>query len=446
MMRSTRRFFSVIALLFSAAIFAADGEISFSRDVVPVLKHNCQACHYPGKTKGNLDVTSYDALLKGGKHGPGFKPGDPKSLLLENIKGAEPKMPEDGDPLPAAEVAIIEKWILSGGKNDTPEAGSVAVEAAVYKTAPVVTAMAFSPDGTALAIAGHGEILLHKADGSSLIARVPCGAPRIEALAYSKDGKLLAACGGSPAQYGWIQVWNTADNTSIAGYKVTGDSLFGVSISPDDLNVAFGCTDKTARMIALKDGKELLHFDNHADWVLATAFTIDGKRLLTGSRDRAMKLIDLVHGQLIDDINKLLDPVSCFARHPTQDIVAYGSLAGTARIYKISDNQGRTAANNDTNLLKEFERQPGPVRAICYSPDGNAIALGGTGAEVRVYKADGARIATLAGHIGPVFSIVFGSDGKSIATAGFDGEARLFEFPSGKLMKSFVPAPVVAKK
>ncbi|HLX62583.1 MAG TPA: c-type cytochrome domain-containing protein [Planctomycetota bacterium] len=436
---------AIVFCFLGATARAADGDVSYTRDIVPILKHNCQACHYPGKLKGNLDVTTYASLQKGGKHGPAFKAGDAKSKILEDIKGTDPKMPEDGDPLPGADIAKIEKWIVNGAKDDTPT-GAAKVEIAVYKAAPVVTAMAFSPDGATLAIAGHHEILLHKGDGSSLIARLPCEAPRIESLCYSKDGKLLAACGGAPAQFGWVQIWNAADNKTIASYHVTGDSLYGVSISPDNEKVAFGCADKTARMISIKDGAELLKFDNHADWVLGTFFTLDGKRLLTGSRDRAMKLVDLVHGQLIDDINKLLDPIACFARHPKQDVVAYGSTTGAARIYKISDNQGRTAANNDTNLVKELERQPGPVRAICYSPDGEAIALGGTGPEVRVYKADGSRVATLTGHNGPVFSIAFDPSGKAIATAGMEGEVRLFEFPSGKLIKAFVPVPVVARK
>ena len=34
-------------------------------------------------------------------------------------------------------------------------------------------------------------------------------------------------------------------------------------------------------MLAVKDGKELLKFDNHSDWVFAATFTVNGKRLLS---------------------------------------------------------------------------------------------------------------------------------------------------------------------
>src|SRR5206468_1190121 len=131
---------------------------------------------------------------------------------------------------------------------------------------------------------------------------------------------------------------------------------------------------------------ELLKFDNHSDWVFGAVFTVNGKRLLTGSRDKAMKMIDASSGQFIDDINKLLEPVLCIARHPREDVVVYGGESGSTRIYKIAENQGRTAANNDVNLIKEFERLPGPVHAVAYNADATQIAVGGSHTEVRIYN------------------------------------------------------------
>src|SRR5216684_1580977 len=107
----------------SASVLAGEDAkpVSYYREVVPIFKRSCTGCHHPGKLKGQLDLTTYEAFLKGGKHGPAFKPGDPKtSTIMDEIGGAEPSMPKEGDPLTQDEVAMIERWIAQGAKNDTP--------------------------------------------------------------------------------------------------------------------------------------------------------------------------------------------------------------------------------------------------------------------------------------------------------------------------------------
>src|SRR6267378_1875029 len=99
---------------------AADKPVSFYKDVTPIFKRSCTGCHHPGKLKGELDLTTYAAFKKGGKHGAAFKPSDPKeSIIIEEIGGKEPSMPKEGDPLTALEVAMIEKWIKDGAGDDT---------------------------------------------------------------------------------------------------------------------------------------------------------------------------------------------------------------------------------------------------------------------------------------------------------------------------------------
>jgi WD40 repeat protein len=175
-------------------------------------------------------------------------------------------------------------------------------------------------------------------------------------------------------------------------------------------------------------------------------FTADGKRLLSCSRDQAMKLSRLDNGQFIDDINNPLEPVLCFARHPKEDVVVYGGGLGSTRAYKISDNQNRTAAKNDTNLVKEYERQSASVNAVAYSPDGTMIASGSE-KEARVFDAkSGSRLAALAGHDGGIFAVAFSADSKWVATGGYDGVIRVFEAKTGKVARAFVPVPISAAK
>ena len=70
---------------------------------------------------------------------------------------------KEGDPLTKDEVALIERWIKEGAKDDTPpEANSFKLSAPpVYSALPVISAIAFSPDGKILAVSGYHEVVLH---------------------------------------------------------------------------------------------------------------------------------------------------------------------------------------------------------------------------------------------------------------------------------------------
>jgi WD40 repeat protein len=140
-----------------------------------------------------------------------------------------------------------------------------------------------------------------------------------------------------------------------------------------------------------------------------------------------------------------LEGILSLAVHPTEEQILYGGELGGAKLYKISDNQGRTAGRNDTNLLRAFERQPGPVSAVAFSPDGKFVALGSVG-EIRVYDInDGSKaVLTLSGIQGPVYAVTYKPDGSIIATGGADGQVRLFDSKSGNQVKLFVPVPLIS--
>lgn len=101
-------------------------EVSYAKDVAPIIDEHCSQCHVagqPGFVASGLDTTSYDALMRGTKFGAVVLPGDPlTSTLVMLIEGrADPslKMPHgDAKPLAADDIATIRKWVEQGAKNN----------------------------------------------------------------------------------------------------------------------------------------------------------------------------------------------------------------------------------------------------------------------------------------------------------------------------------------
>lgn len=108
-------------------LIAADAESSYVQGVRPVLHERCWACHGALRQEAGLRLDSVALILKGGETGPGVIAGNSAaSLLLEKISGttAGERMPPEGEPLKAEEIAAIRNWIDSGAiapANDRPE-------------------------------------------------------------------------------------------------------------------------------------------------------------------------------------------------------------------------------------------------------------------------------------------------------------------------------------
>jgi len=466
-------------------------KVSYYKEVRPVFQANCQGCHQPAKVKGSYVMTDFKKLLAGGESRLAaiVAKSPDKSNLLKLITPVEGKaeMPEGRKPLHAAEIELIRNWIAQGAVDDTPANAKERYDAnhpPVYSLPPVITSLDYSADGQLLAVPGFHEVLLHKADGSGLVARLVGLSERIESVRFSPDGTKLAVAGGLPGRMGEVQVWDVEKRKLLLSVPVTYDTVYGANWSPDGKLIAFGCGDNSVRAIESDTGKEVVFQGAHSDWVLDTTFNAKGDHIISVSRDMTSKLTEVATQRFIDNItsitpNALKGGIHAVAHHPRREEIVFGGSDGIAKVYQIFRTTARQIGD-DSNGIFPLEPMLGRVYSVVFSRDGSVIAAGSaldgkgdvfattytsstnpiTTDMANVMKKipasrnaqDQAAIAKYKDSIAKklfktpvdagVFAVAISPDNKTTAAAGSDGVVRLFNTADGSRKGEFLSVKV----
>ncbi|MGC3961535.1 MAG: DUF1549 domain-containing protein [Verrucomicrobiota bacterium] len=111
-------------MLVASGLNAADTSVDYQRQIKPVLKERCYACHGVLKQEAGLRLDTVVFAAKGGNDGAVIVPTDPtKSTLVHRITSTDEgdRMPPEGEPLKAEEIAVIKSWIEQGAKGPADE-------------------------------------------------------------------------------------------------------------------------------------------------------------------------------------------------------------------------------------------------------------------------------------------------------------------------------------
>ncbi|MGI9468738.1 MAG: DUF1549 domain-containing protein [Rubripirellula sp.] len=377
--------------------------VSFTSDVEPIFSQHCYGCHQGAKQLGSYLMTDFTSMLKGGEsEQTAVVPGKPgESHLLKQITPVDghAEMPDEPfSPLNDVELETIRKWILQGAKNDsvvddgpkhTPD------NPPVYIGQPSLSSIDVSPDGSKIAAAGFHEVVILDSDTGKRISRLVGMSPRINTVRFSPDGKRLAAVGGTPAVRGEVQIWDLETNELNLSRSVTYDALCGASWSPDGSKLAFGATDNVVRAIDTTSGEQILFQGAHNDWVRDTAFTPDGKHVISVARDMSCKLTEVETERFIDNITSitpgaLSGGLSSVKAHPERNEIFVGGADGIAKVYRVFRQTARKIGD-DANLVRKFPALPGRISSVVINSNATRLAAAATldgKSEIRVWKYD----------------------------------------------------------
>jgi len=101
-------------------LLGAESAPDFSREVRPLLEKHCFKCHGPEKQKGGLRFDTKEGAFKAGESGEkAILPGhgsDSRLIRLVASKDDTERMPSKGDPLSAAQIELLKRWIDAGAQ------------------------------------------------------------------------------------------------------------------------------------------------------------------------------------------------------------------------------------------------------------------------------------------------------------------------------------------
>lgn len=419
-------------------------EVSFTKQVAPILVKNCIACHGASDPKGGYQLSTFEQMMKPGESTSASilagKPAESELLRLISLDDKSQWMPKDGDKLPAEQVALVKKWIEEGAKFDSPDPKATLVSIIpkqphpnppdAYRVPVPVTAVCFNPPGTELAVGGYHEITIWNPTNGTLLRRIKNVAQRTYTLQYNADGSLLAAASGTPGQMGEVKLFNPADGAIVKDLGTMPDVAFDVAFSPNGQRIAGCSADRSIRVWNVATGAQELLIEDHADWVMGIAWNHDGSKLASASRDKTSKVFDAVKGESL-------------VTFPGHNEAVFGvdfNADGTQVFTAGRDRKVQIWNPNDAAKIAELGGFGGEVykvnvvanRVFCCAADNLAREFAAdTRAQTRVFT----------GHTDWVFTESFNEPTKRLATGSFDGDVKIWNTDDAMLVLTFKAAP-----
>ena len=181
----------------------------------------------------------------------------------------------------------------------------------------------------------------------------------------------------------------------------------------------------------------LTQIEDHADWIFAVAFSPDGKRLASASRDKTGKVFDVEKKESLVTFPGHAQPVYTVSFTPDGKGIATGGEDNRIRVWN---------PDNDGKPIRDIGGFGGTVFKLRYSPDGkNLVACSRRQDGPRLQTPTGLQLRKLQGHNDWVYSLAISRDGKTVASGSWDGEVRLWNLADGKPIRTSSPRPATSR-
>ena len=208
------------------------------------------------------------------------------------------------------------------------------------------------------------------------------------------------------------------------------------AFTPDNKYLLTGSRDKTIKLWEVATGREVKSYKSHLHTVNGLDISRNGKMFVSSSADKTAKVWEIESGELLFSTPEDKDYMTTVAFNPDADWIATG---GYEPLVKIWDYRKKT-------LIKTIKSNPdrglGLGVNVAFSPDGQYLAIGEDNKTLKVYSTvSWDTVYTLPAERGwcggcATFT-AFTSDSKFVVKAVNKGQIALYETKTGKKVRQF---------
>jgi eukaryotic-like serine/threonine-protein kinase len=265
-----------------------------------------------------------------------------------------------------------------------------------------VWCVAWSPDGTRIAVASYNVIVWDIVSGKKIATYDEHQHKDVASLCWSPDGTRIASGGWDKI----VHVWDAATGNPLLYYQGHDDAVRAVAWSPDGKYITSGGQDKKVQCWSALNGMEgPTAYPAHKNTVTSLAWSPDEHILASASEDKTVHVLDVATGRILTAYTNHAGPVYSIAWSSGTKRIA--SCGGDKTVHVWESMTGTTSFT--------FKKHTKWVYSVAWSPDGKRIASSSMDKTVQIWTPETGNGTTIRCKNGQSMTVAWSPDGKYIA-------------------------------